>query len=385
MLLNGRYKKVGRIGEGSYGDVYKCIDYLPEAEGRKLPESTVQLIKSVASGYADISNDEYDDNLNDQFVDNDKYLKEEHKATELEEDKQHYVAIKKTKMRRMDYLKHSFNFSTFKEIVYLQELAHENIVKLIDIFYKDKSIYVVLEYMVGDLYQLIHKTKAQLLPEHVKWIMHQILNGLKFMHGHKLMHRDLKPGNLLISNEGIIKYSDFGLARYYDKEELKGKDTESAKLTRNVATRYYRPPEVLYGTYNYDFNIDIWSAGCIMGELVLGDFLFKGENEIDQLTKIFSTLGNAVEDNWPGVSDLPNYIEFDWKQDKDLDATFSDQTEDFKDLINKMLRLDPSQRISVDEALEHPYFKSEPKACDPSDLPLPTPEAEELDSFTDSD
>ena len=125
------------------------------------------------------------------------------------------------------------------------------------------------------------------------------------------MHRDLKPGNLLISNEGVIKYSDFGLARYYDKEELKDKDTESAKLTRNVATRYYRPPEVLYGTYNYDFSIDIWSAGCIMGELVLGDFLFKGENEIDQLTKIFSTLGNAVEDNWPGVSDLPNYIEFD--------------------------------------------------------------------------
>lgn len=141
--------------------------------------------------------------------------------------------------------------------------------------------------------------------------MHQILTGLKYMHDKKLMHRDLKPGNLLISSDGIIKYSDFGLARYYDKEELKDKDNELAQLTRNVCTRYYRPPEVLYGTYEYDFNVDLWSAGCIMGEMALGEVLFKGENEIDQLTKIFSICGNANEQTWPGVSELPNYIEFE--------------------------------------------------------------------------
>ena len=235
----------------------------------------------------------------------------------------------------MDYLKHSFNFSTYREIAHLQELDHENIVKVIDVFYKDKSIYTVLEYMEGDLYQLIHKDKAALEQSHIKCIMIQVLTGLKFLHDNKMMHRDLKPGNLLISKEGIIKYSDFGLARYYDIEELKTKETESGALTRNVATRYYRPPEILYGTYNYDFSIDIWSAGWIMGELALGDFLFKGENEIDQLSKIFTILGNAVESNWPGVSELPNYIEFEWKQDKTLDSMFVNQGDEFVDLIKK--------------------------------------------------
>lgn len=214
-------------------------------------------------------------------------------------------------MRRMDYLKHSFNFSTYREIAHIQELDHENIIKIVDVFYKDKSIYTVLEFMEGDLYQLIHKEKAVLDPAHIKCIMHQVLVGLKFLHENKIMHRDLKPGNLLISKEGIIKYSDFGLARYCDIEDLKTKETEAGKLTRNVSTRYYRAPEVLYGTYNYDFSIDIWSAGCIMGELALGDFLFKGENEIDQLSKIFCILGNAVESCWPGVTELPNYIEFE--------------------------------------------------------------------------
>lgn len=289
-------------------------------------------------------------------------MNEDYKAIEVEPGKEHYVAIKKTKMKRTDYLKHSFNFSAYKEIMYLQQMKHENIVDLVDIFYKDKNIYVVLEYMVGDLYQLIHKEKASLKPEHVKCIMHQILTGLKFMHDNKIMHRDLKPGNLLISNQGVIKYSDFGLARHFDKEELQNKDTDSAQLTRNVCTRYYRPPEVLYGSYNYDFNLDIWSAGCIMGELALGNFLFKGENEIDQLTKIFSILGNAVEDTWPGVSDLPNYIEFECKQTDTLDNIFQDQSEEFRDLLKKMVALDPSTRISVTEALAHKYFTSEPKA-----------------------
>ena len=234
MLTNGRYKKVGRIGEGSYGDVFKCIDYFPNSEPRRLPEETAKLVHAVQNGDVATDNDDFEDNFHDQFKENDKYLSEEKKKAEFEEGKETFVAIKKTKWRRMDYLKHSFNFSTYKEIIHLQELKHDNIIQLLDIFFKDKNIYVVLEYMVGDLYQFIHKDKASLSPAQVKNIMLQTLTGLQFMHNKGLMHRDLKPGNLLMSQEGVIKYSDFGLARYYNKEELKDKENDSAQLTRNV-------------------------------------------------------------------------------------------------------------------------------------------------------
>lgn len=327
-----------------------------------MPDETIKLVKSIENGDVATDDDDFEDNFTNQFPENEKFMTEDSKTPEQEEGKEHFVAIKKTKMRKTDYLKHTFNFSTYKEIVHLQQLKHPNIVELVDIFYKDKNIYVVLEYMVGDLYQLIHKEKATLKAEHVKCIMHQVLTGLKFMHEKEILHRDLKPGNLLISKDGVVKYADFGLARHYNKEEVKDKDNDSAKLTRNVCTRYYRPPEILYGSFEYDSSVDIWSAGCIMGELVLGDFLFKGENEIDQLTKIFSIVGNAVEDTWPGVSQLPNYIEFECSQEHDIESIFKDQTEDFKDLLKNLLALDPSKRISVQEALNHSYFKSEPKA-----------------------
>jgi serine/threonine protein kinase len=167
MLINGRYKKVGRIGEGSYGDVYKCVDYYPGSEPRRLPEKTIELIKAVQNGDIATDSDDFENNFHDQFTENEKFMNLEAKQAP-EEGSEHFIAIKKTKMRSTDYLKHSFNFSTYKEIFHLQELKHENIVKLIDMFFKDKSIYVVLEYMVGDLYQLIHKDKITLNPSQVK-------------------------------------------------------------------------------------------------------------------------------------------------------------------------------------------------------------------------
>jgi len=335
---------------------------LPDQPPRTLPSETCKLVKDVQYGLISTDTDDFEENFQNQFKENDKYLKEEVKIDSVEEGKESYVAIKKSKWRRMDYLKHSFNFSTFKEISFLQELEHPNIVKIRDIFFKDISIYVVLEYMVGDLHQLVHKDKASLSPSHVKYIMKEILTGLQFMHDKNIMHRDLKPGNLLISDKGEIRYADFGIARYYEREMLHDKETDSAQLTRNVCTRYYKPPEILYGANEYDFSVDIWGVGCIMAEITLGRHLFQGENELDQLNKIFSTLGNAVEDNWPGVSELPNYIEYDCEIQEDLDTLFSSQTEDFIDLIKNMIILDPSKRFTVKDALEHKYFTSEPPA-----------------------
>ena len=244
------------------------------------------------------------------------------------------------------------------------------------------GIYVVLEYMVGDLG--VHPTTLY-TESQVKCIMHQTLKGLKYMHDQQMIHRDVKPGNLLISSQGVVKYSDFGLARFYDKDEVKDTEDEDARLTRNVCTRYYRPPEVLYGSYQYDSSIDIWAAGCVLAELALNEFLFKGENEIDQLSKIFTTLGNANADTWPGVENLPNYIEFECQVVNDLDSLFVNQSDDFRDLISKMVALNPANRITVEEALAHSFFTSDSKMCSPSDLPLPEVQAEKLDAFTDSD
>lgn len=134
--------------------------------------------------------------------------------------------------------------------------------------------------------------------------MIQILNGLKYMHDQDLIHRDVKPGNLLMNKHGQVKFADFGLARSIS-------DIEGKALTRNVVTRFYRPPEILYGASKYDKSIDIWGVGCILGELVHRDFMFRADGEIDQLNKIFSLLGNATEDVWPGVTELPNYLEFE--------------------------------------------------------------------------
>lgn len=196
------------------------------------------------------------------------------------------------------------------------------------------------------------------------------------------MHWDLKPGNMLFGSDGVLRVIDFGLTWQFEYPE----GTKLAPWTRNVVTRLYRAPEILYGSHSYTQSVDIWSAGCVMAEMVLKDFLFRGDGEIDQLTKIFKTLGNGNEQTWPGVSSLPNYMEFECEQiEGGLPSLFPDQSDGFKRLISGMVSLDPAKRLTVEECLAHEYFTEEPAACSPSEMPIVEAKMEPLDTFSDSE
>lgn len=176
-----------------------------------------------------------------------------------------------------------------REITLLKELTHPNIVTLFDVIVHNcERLFLVFEFIDQDLRMLLDKLKPNALPPfYVKSFMFQLLQGLAYCHSHRVIHRDLKPQNLLVTNDGIIKLADFGLARAVT--------IPSRCYTHEVVTMWYRPPEVLMGTKFYTTGIDIWSLGCIFAEMITGDALFRGESEIDQLFKIFQILGTPNE------------------------------------------------------------------------------------------
>ncbi len=176
--------------------------------------------------------------------------------------------------------------------------------------------------------------------------MYQILNGLYYCHVNRIIHRDLKPQNLLITKDLKLKLADFGLSRMFS--------LPMGKMTHEIITLWYRPPEVLLGFENYTTKVDSWSVGCIMAEMIIEKPLFPGDCEIGQLFKIFQIMGTPNEETWPNVSKLPDYKKTfpQWKP-KVLSDIFPDINADGVDLIQKLLTMDPDKRITIREALEH--------------------------------
>ena len=238
----------------------------------------------------------------------------------------------------------------------LQELnGHENIIPLLNVIKaeNDKDIYLVFEYMETDLHTVI---RANILePIHKKFIMYQLLKALKFLHSAGIVHRDLKPSNILINSDSFIKVCDFGLARC--TTSALGKDVI---MTDYVATRWYRAPEILLGSTRYGVQADMWSMGCIFGELLGGKPMFPGTSTLSQISKVLEVTGKPSKEDIESInSELANVMLENTvvKKTNSLKNLYPKATEEELDLLKKLLQFNPNKRITVYEALEHDYVK----------------------------
>ncbi|KAL1935248.1 hypothetical protein VTP01DRAFT_4388 [Rhizomucor pusillus] len=256
------------------------------------------------------------------------------------------VALKRI---RLDNEEEGVPCTAIREISLLKELKHVNILRLYDVLHTEKKLTLVFEYLDSDLKKFLDSYGGDIDVLTIKQLMHQLMKGIAFCHEHKVLHRDLKPQNLLINKKGELKLGDFGLARAF------GIPVRS--YSHEVVTLWYRAPDVLMGCRQYSTSIDLWSAGCIFAEMVSGRPLFPGSSIPDQLQRIFKVLGTPTEETWPGVSKLPEY-----KPDFEMFARIPLENLVPKldplgvDLLKQLLQYPPEKRITAKDALNHPYF-----------------------------
>ncbi|XP_006921421.1 cyclin-dependent kinase 15 isoform X2 [Pteropus alecto] len=248
-------------------------------------------------------------------------------------------------------------FTAIREASLLKGLKHANIVLLHDIIHTKETLTFVFEYMHTDLAQYMSQHPGGLHPHNVRLFMFQLLRGLAYIHHQHVLHRDLKPQNLLISHLGELKLADFGLAR--------AKSIPSQTYSSEVVTLWYRPPDALLGATEYSSELDIWGAGCIFIEMFQGQPLFPGVSSIlEQLERIWEVLGVPTEDTWPGVSKLPNYNPewFPLPKPQSLQKVWNrlGRVPEAEDLASHMLKGFPRDRVSAQEALVHDYFSALP-------------------------
>jgi serine/threonine protein kinase len=283
-----RYQKLEKIGEGTYGVVYKAKDKIS----------------------------------------------------------QDIIALKKIRLEQED---EGVPSTAIREISLLKEIQHPNVVRLRDIVSGDQKLYLIFEYSDQDLKKYMDVAGVPLAPALVKSNLYQIINGLAYCHAHRVIHRDLKPQNLLIDKAGILKLADFGLARAFS--------LPMKTYTHEVVTLWYRAPEILLGQKQYSTPVDMWSVGCIFAEMAQRRPLFAGDSEIDQIFKIFRVLGTPKESVWPGVNSLPDFKQtFPKWAPTPLSKHCSNLDANGLDLLSQMVCYDPESRISALDALSHPYF-----------------------------
>lgn len=292
-----RYQKLEKIGEGTYGIVYKAKDRLSDS----------------------------------------------------------IVALKRI---RLDAEDEGIPSTAIREISLLKELRHPNIVRLYDVVHSERKLTLVFEYLDQDLKKYLDVCENGLDATIVMSFLFQLLTGVAYCHHHRVLHRDIKPQNLLLNREGDLKLADFGLARAF------GIPVRS--YTHEVVTLWYRAPDVLMGSRKYSTPLDIWSVGCVFAEMVNGAPLFTGTSEESQLETIFRHLGTPDETSFPGmgelssgstkIADLPVY-----PTPPSLQHLVPKLDPIGVDLLQQMLMYDPSRRITAQDARRHALFDSLPE------------------------
>lgn len=271
------------------------------------------------------------------------------------------VALKKVKLNNDETDEDGVPSSSLREIGLLKDLRHPNVLRLLDVQICETSLYLVFEHLDLDLKKLLERHKNGLPPLLVKHYMWQLLLGLAYCHAHRVLHRDLKLQNLLVDKKGNIKLADFGLARSIG--------LPIRTYTHEVVTLWYRSPELLLKTTHYGPEVDLWSLGCIFAEMQTNRILFPGDSEIDQIYRIFRTLGTPDDESWPSFRDMPEYRCFAKTKGRGVEAYIGDKDPHAVDLLSRFLTYDPVSRISAKEALNHSYLEGATE-IDPSTIKI---------------
>ena len=251
--------------------------------------------------------------------------------------------------------------------------GHKNITCLYDLDITNPSafneVYLYEELMEADLHAII-RSGQPLTDAHFQSFIYQTLCGLKYIHSANVLHRDLKPGNLLVNADCELKICDFGLARGFDPDQNTVMSGQQEFMTEYVATRWYRAPEIMLSHQNYNTAIDLWSVGCILAELLGRRPIFKGSDYVDQLNQILYYIGTPSETMLRRVASprAQQYIRsLPFKAPVPFEQLYPQATPLAIDMLRRLLSFDPSQRITCDEALEHPYLAV---WHDPNDEPV---------------
>ncbi|KAG2244156.1 hypothetical protein Bca52824_094014 [Brassica carinata] len=265
-----------------------------------------------------------------------------------------------------------------REILILRRLDHPNVIKLEGLVTSrmSSSLYLVFRYMHHDLAGLVASPDIKFTKQQVKCYMKQLLSGLEHCHSRGVLHRDIKGSNLLIDDEGVLKIGDFGLATCFDPRRRQ-------QMTNRVVTLWYRAPELLHGVVEYGFGIDLWSAGCILGELLTGRPIMPGRTEVEQLHRIYKLCGSPSEEYWRKIKlpstrkhaqhrPLPQYK-------RRIREVYKDFSHEAVSLMDTLLALDPAERKTAASALMSDFFTTYPLPCQPFDLPK-YPPTKEIDA-----